>query len=186
MWFDTSGRLSDGEVVPGSGELRTIDQTRRQVVQAAGFKHAYATVELDDGRVVAVEIGDGRSDGEVPPDEVVIVEPGADHGWPDCVGDNVPVVERGATAATCDDLPPSLATFEPGATPTSIVVAPWDPSTLLLTLWVTGELVSVSLNDGSTTTLISGLSGPQHLTVDGDDVLLLEHRRDRILRLAHG
>lgn len=184
VWFNTSGRLVDGEVVAGSGEIRTIDAPGRQSVEATGFKHAYATVELADGRIVSVEIADGRADGAVPPDEVVIVERGADHGWPDCVGDNQPVAERGASTSTCDATPDSLAVFEAGATPTSIIVAPWDDTELLVTLWVTGELVSVSLDDGAVTTLISGLSGPQHLAVDDGDVLLVEHRRNRVLRLA--
>lgn len=184
VMFNTSGRLSAGAVVPGSGELRVLGPDGTEQVVATGFKHAYATVELSDGRVVVAEVGDGRFDGEVPPDELVVLVPGADHGWPDCIGDNVAVRERDATEARCAEVPGSLALFEPGATPTSIAVAPWDDTELLVALWVSGELVGVSVDDGSTRTLITGLSGPQDLTVDGSDVLLVEHRRDRVLRLA--
>ena len=111
------------------------------------------------------------------------VTPGADHGWPRCVGDNRPVAEYGGTEQVCADVPRSLAVFPAGATPTSVVVAPWDPTLLLVALWNEGQVVAVSTTTADSGVVYGGAEHPQHLTVDGDRVLLTDHVAGRILAL---
>lgn len=179
--FNTSGSIRGGSVVEGSGRLWTVTAGTGPVEFASGFKHAYAHTVDADGALWTTEIGDGRYDGERPPDELVAVAPGLDHGWPRCIGDNVPVVEFGGSDATCVDAPASLAVFEPGATPTSVVVAPWNQDTLLVALWNSGLVVSVDRATGEVATFLTGIAHPQHLVVDGDRVLIVDHEDGRIL-----
>ena len=194
LLFDTSGRLeSNGTPAEGSGILWAASPDDEITEVATGFKHAYAHVRTDDGTLYTTEIGDGRYDGERPLDELVPVTPGIDHGWPRCVGDNRPVAQYGGTVSGCADVPRPLAVFGAGATPTSVVVAPWDPAVLLVALWNEGRVVAVPV-DASTVpvdgngyeTVFDGVEHPQHLTVDGDRVLLTDHVAGRILALEDG
>lgn len=185
--FDTSGALSDGMVVEGSGTLWSIgtDGTPQEV--ATGFKHAYAHVVGPDGVLWTTEVSDGTFDGEPAADEVLEVRPGVDHGWPKCVGDNRPVAEFGATGSACTGVPSSLAVFDPGATPTSVAIAPWDPDTLLVALWNRDVVVSIDttvLAPVEPQVFATGIDRPQHLLVHGDRLLVVEHAKGRILSVA--
>lgn len=188
LLYDTSGRLeTDGTRTSGSGTLfsATAEGEIREV--ATGFKHAYAQARTADGTLYTTEIGDGRYDGERPLDELVPVVDGADHGWPRCVGNNRAVIEYGGTEAACAEAPRSLALFPAGATPTSVVVAPWDPQVLLVALWNEGQVVAVSSNAGDPAAfdvVYTGAQHPQHLTVDGDRVLLTDHVAGRVIALT--
>lgn len=192
LLYDTSGSLeADGTPTPGSGALFavTVDVggTAEISTVATGFKHAYAHTRAGDGTLYTTEIGDGRYDGERPPDELVPVVEGADHGWPRCVGDNLPVAEYGGTEAACVGVPGSLAVFRAGATPTSVVAAPWDPQVLLVSLWNEGQVVAVSTSAGDPggfEIVYTRAEHPQHLTVDGDRVLLTDHIAGRIVALT--
>lgn len=192
LLYDTSGALEDdGIPTPGSGTLFAVtvddDGVAEIAAVATGFKHAYAHTRADDGTLYTTEIGDGRYDGERPLDELVPVVEGVDHGWPRCVGDNRAVVEYGGTEAECATVPPSRALFPAGATPTSVVVAPWDTDVLLVALWNEGEVVAVPTDgdgDGEYGVVYTGADHPQHLTVDGDRVLLTDHVAGRIVALS--
>ncbi len=200
LLYDTSGRLEvDGTPTPGSGTLWAVTADGRITEVATGFKHAYAQVrtggedgggDTADGTLYTTEIGDGRYDGERPLDELVPVTPGADHGWPRCVGDNRVVIEYGGTEQDCATKPRPLAVFPAGATPTSVVAAPWDPEVLLVALWNEGQVVAVSTGSGpaageGTYSVASTVAEhPQHLTVDGDQVLLTDHVAGRIIALS--
>lgn len=186
--FDTSGSIRGGEVVAGSGRLWTVRAPESPVEYASGLKHAYAHTVDADGVLWATEVGDGSYDGAPPADELVAVQPGLDHGWPRCVGDNRPVAEYGGSGPACRDVPGSHAVFEPGATPTSVVVAPWDPDTLLVALWNRGEVLAVPRSAASSPhtgeVFLSGIEHPQHLVVDGSRLLVVDHGGGRVLAVS--
>ncbi len=190
LLYDTSGSLDDeGRPETDSGMLWAVTADGEVSPVAGGFKHAYAQVRAADGTLYTTEVGDGRYDGEPPADELVPVTPGADHGWPRCVGDNRPVAEYGGSESVCAEVPRSEALFPPGSTPTSVVVAPWDDGLLLVALWNTGQVVAVAAGDGADTTfevVYTGAERPQHLTVDGDRVLLTDHGSGSIIGLTPG
>ena len=155
---------------------------------AAGFKNAYGHTVDGEGRLWATEVGDGTFDGEPAADELVAVMPGVDHGWPRCVGDRRPVAELGADPDRCAAGPASHALFEPGATPTSVAVAPWDDTTLLVALWRDRRLVAVPTADPVAgphrpVDVVTGDLQPQHLLVDGDRLLVVDFDGGRILAL---
>jgi hypothetical protein len=133
---------------------------------------------------------DGRFDGERASDELVMIQPGDDGGWPQCVDDNRPVDEFGGTADVCDASPRSHALFGPGATPTSFVIAPWDPDQFIVALWLPGRVVTVPRTASQTphepADFIGGVESPQHLLVDGDRVLLSDHETGRIFAISPG
>lgn len=195
LLFDTSGRLSQRTEAPidpesSSGVLWAVTADGEVSAVAHGFKHAYAQTRGPDGVLWTTELADGTYDGRVAVDEIVAVVEGADHGWPRCVGDNRAVVEFGGSEQTCKSVPVSLAVFDSGATPTGLAVAPWDPAQLLVALWVTGEVVEVRLDAEtapvSAVSVYSSAGRPQHLHVDGDRVLLVDHGAGRVLALRPG
>ncbi len=186
--YGTTGSLGPGgqpvldsgvlwEHVPGSGSTRI----------AAGFKNPYAHAVDGDGPLWVTEMSDGRFDGERAADELVEVSPGVDHGWPRCIGDRLPVQEFGADAAECQSGPPSQAVFAPGATPTSVVVSPFEPETLLVALWVEQRIVAVPTTPEGRphepVEVVTGEIRPQHLLVDGDRLLIVDFDGNRILAL---
>ncbi len=180
--FDTSGSQRGGVVRERSGRLWTVGVDGEVEEYASGFKHAYAHAFDQAGTLWTTEVSDGRFDDQPPADEVVAVTRGGDHGWPGCVGDNRPVAEFGVS--DCDGVPSSLTVFAPGATPTGIVVSPFDSDALLVSLWVSGQIVSVpTVSGGSTAVRFDGLVNPQHLVVDGDQLYLSEFGLDRIVKL---
>lgn len=189
LLYDTSGAIDGDAAAEGSGTLWELIPEEEPEPYATGFKHAYARTFDADGALWEVEVDDGLYDGETSPDELVTVERGDDHGWPACVGANRPIELYGGTEATCSAQPEAHARFEAGATPTSVVVAPWDDDVLLVALWAEERVVEVPrLATGAlpvaTTTFLSGVGNPQHLTVDGNGVLLTDFDAGRILSVA--
>lgn len=186
LLYNTSGRIRNGVVEDGSGQLRSVSAAGESSVVATGLKHGYAHVFDSSGQLWVTEVSDGDFDGEPASDELVQIAAGDDAGWPKCVGDNRPVAEFGADRDACTGVAASQTLFGPRATPTSVVVSPWDPDVLLVALWVTGEVVEVSRTTSgmSPTPILSGLSRPQHLVVDNDRVLLSEFETGRILELT--
>ncbi len=87
---------------------------------------------------------------------------------------------------------PILAVFDVGATPTSVSVVPWDSGLVAVALWNSAEVVTVALDTGEVTPLVSsgqlaveggGAPRPQHLVADGDRLLLIDHDEGRIYSL---
>ncbi len=193
LLFNTSGSLrsiEDSHTSPmtSSGVLWSVDAAGSISPVASGFKHAYAQVRGLDGTLWSTEMTDGTFDDSPAEDEVVAVIEGRDHGWPSCVGNNRPVVERDATEATCAAVPRSQALFDVGATPTSIVVAPWNDRELLVSLWNRGQIVAVptapQLTPVAGTVVYEGIERPQHLTIDGERLLVVDFLGGRIVELA--
>ncbi|MGA1053322.1 MAG: hypothetical protein ACO3WU_13575, partial [Ilumatobacteraceae bacterium] len=181
--FDTSGRSvrpDSGrlELEAGSGTLWYLSEPgARPEPFATGFKHAYAHAPLGDGRWLVTEISDGRLDGVVPPDEVVVAVVGDDFGYPACVGDRTPVVEAGGDDTRCSATPSSVALLEPGSTPTGVAVAPWDPTRAFVALWNRGLVVMVDVDavGGAVDAVLAAFDRPQHLIADGDRILVTDH-----------
>ena len=139
------------------------------------------------------EIGDDPIDEGRPPDELNLVAPGADFGWLQSAGFQEPVARYGGTAAHCAATRPPVALFPPGATPTSVAFAPWAADTLLVALWVPGEVVQVKTTPagdnatGVVEPFIGGLRNPQHLLAWPDGSLLVsEFGTGTIYRVRKG
>jgi glucose/arabinose dehydrogenase len=151
---------------------------------ATGLKNAYAHVFDSDGALWTTEIAESIGDREAP-DELNRVERGADYGWPACVGDRQPVASFGGDGERCQGTVRPVAEFGPSATATSIVVNPFADGELIVTLWVTGQVVSVEADGSSTPELfIEGLPRPQSLLVDGDTLLVADHQQGAIYRVS--
>ncbi len=185
--FDTSGSERGSTVVEGTGRLWRVGDDAIPVEVASGFKHAYAHAFGADGVLWSTEMSDGKFDGQVPEDELVLVVEGVDHGWPYCVGPNRPVAEYGQE--DCEGVPESIMTFGPGATPTSVVLSPFVDGGLHVALWSRGEVVSLSQEaepgrgDGFVP-FLSGLAGPQHLVAREGRLYISEFGADRILAVV--
>lgn len=193
LLFDTAGRKRGAVRTEGSGTVFELPepsawQSMPPESIATGFKHAYAHTFTADGKLWAVEMTDGNFDGERASDELVQVSRGDDGGWPFCVDDNRVVAEFGGTPEICAESPSSHALFGPGSTPTSIVVAPWDPELLLVTLWITGTVVAVPTDPAGAPyvgqVIIDGIESPQSLLVDGDRVLVADHETGTVFALT--
>jgi len=196
LLYDTSGTLAEGTAAAGSGTLFELDPAVPGAPEpvATGFKHAYAHVAAEDGRVWTTEMNDGSFDGEAGPEEVVLLDPDAvtDGGWPRCVGDRQPVEEYGGTDAACAGTVAPLALLDPGGTPTGLALAPWDADQLLVTSWTRGEVLGLPTErpDGAPPAepdlIATGFQGPQHLlpAPDGDGLLVTEHATGTIWRLS--
>ena len=197
--FEASGTGSGPDPDPRSGVLYAVDPAAEPgtepAVVAVGFKGPYAHALDAAENLYVTEIGDGTYDGERPPDELNVIPAGVwraavagegepyDGGWPDCTGEGDPTEEFGVTAAECAELPAPLATFPPGATPTSVAVTV--DGTVLVALWVEGRVVQVDPDDGTSTDVVTGLDGPQHLLAHEDgSVLLTVHGSGQLLRLV--
>jgi len=188
LLYNTSGTISGDRAADGSGILWSLTPDAPPEALATGFKNAYARTFAADGTLWQTEVADGNYDGEPAPDELVAMAPGAsgvDFGWPACVGDNRPIALYGGSAERCADVPASHAVFEFGATPTSVVVAPWDPAMLLVALWNAGQVVAVPTERGAEPVAPEIFAStdfhPQFLVVDGGRVLLADFDAGRIL-----
>ena len=186
--YNTSGARDGDRLVEGSGSLWFLaDPSASPEPIATGFKHAYAHAPLDGRRWLVSEISDGMFNGGPPPDELLIVEPGDDFGFPRCIGDGEPVTAFDVPAEECAAAPSSLALFEPRATPTSVAIAPWDPTTALVALWTQDAIVAVPTEPGDGPHEPSGVAvdvgRPQHLHVDGTRVLVTDHISGRVLAI---
>ncbi len=198
LLYETSGRRSGNEASAGSGTLWQLDpaQPDNPTVLATGLKNAYAHVFDGNGRVWITEIGDGSVTGAdfdgQPPEELNLVVAGANYGWPQCFGTQEPALNRDGTPEICGQTEPPVTLFPPQTTPTSIVVAPWDDSVLLVALWVGGEVTAVQLEEGTdgrftgtNSTFLTGIATPQHLlpTPDGE-LLVSDHSSGTIYRIT--
>lgn len=190
LLYNTSGTISGLGAAEGSATLWALTPGEDPEVLATGFKHAYARTFDADGTLWQTEMSDGTYDGEPAPDELVMVEAGDDFGWPRCIGDRQPVEFYEGTAEYCDTTPRSHALFEPGATPTSVAVAPWDDTVLMVALWVEGRVVAVPVAgpdvDGQPVDyadFLTGIERPQHLLADGDRLLVVDYGDGRILEI---
>jgi glucose/arabinose dehydrogenase len=185
--YDTSGTLDGVGAADGSAGLWSLVPGEEPELVATGFKHAYARAFGADGTLWQTEVADGTYDGGPAPDELVAVEQGDDFGWPQCVGDGTPVVLYGGTAERCATTPRSQALFPAGSTPTSVAVAPWDPTQLLVALWNDGRIVAVP-TDGAqpvaATTFLAGIDHPQTVVGDGDRLLVVDFGGGRILAVT--
>ena len=195
--YETSGRRSGNEASEGSGILWALDPANPEnpTILATGLKNAYAHVFDANGRLWVTEIGDGAVTGEgfegQPPEELNLIIEGANYGWPQCYGNQEPALNREGTAEICARTELPVALFPPQATPTSIVVAPWDDSVLLVTQWLRGEITAVSLSEqdgrfvGTSSPFLTNILNPQHLLPTPDGALLFsEHRSGAIWRIS--
>lgn len=176
LLYVTSGTRRDAS----SGRLWLLDpQTGASRELARGLKNGYAHVFDENGRLWITEIGDGKIADQPIPDEINWVEPGADFGWPHCYG-------RELAGLDCDGVRPAVATFPVGSTPTAIAASPFAPNTLLVALWLTGEVVALPLTFGGDNAtgeirpFISQMQNPQHLISHEDEVWVSEYRTGRI------
>ena len=178
----------------GSGVLSVVTDGLRNPI-AVGFKNAYAHALGPDGALYVTEVGDGRYDGEAPPDELNVLPEAVwraalhgdadpyDGGWPRCTGDADPTEEFGATTEECEALPRPLALFPPRATPTSVAVT--SSGRVLVALWVEDRVVEVDPATGEVTDVATGLDRPQHLlAMDDGTVLLTVHGSGELVRLT--
>ena len=189
-----TGTGSGPTPAPGSGVLSTVASDELGPV-AVGFKNAHAHAVGPDGELYVTEIGDGRYDGEPPPDELNLIPADVlqlaldgngdpyDGGWPRCTGDADPTEEFGATTEECERLPRPLALFPPRATPTSVAVT--QSGRVLVALWVENRVVEVDPETGEVTEVATGFDRPQHLLAMPDgSVLLTVHGSGQLVRLT--
>jgi glucose/arabinose dehydrogenase len=164
LLYVTSGTRSDDT----SGRLWEFDpQTNESWELARGLKNGYAHVFDEDGRLWITEIGDGSVDGVTFTDELNLVIDEADFGWPRCYG-------RELSGPDCTGVRPAVTVFPDHGTPTGITLSPFAEDTLLVALWVTGEVVEIpiSLMEGNAMgeyrPIISNMQNPQHLITQPD------------------
>ncbi len=157
--FETSGNRRDED----SGKLWALNpETLEATELARGLKGAYAHVIDGNGRIWLTEIADGEVEGETLPDELNLLQTNADFGWPRCYG-------RELAGPDCSNVRPAVAIFAPHSTPTSVTISPFAEDTLLVALWVTGEVVQVPVTftadnaTGEPELFLSGINRPQHL-----------------------
>ena len=150
---------------------------------ASGLKGAYAHVVDGNGRIWFTEIADGQVDGVTLPDELNLLEVGADFGWPDCYG-------RELAGPNCDNVRPAVTIFDPQSTPTSVAISPFAPDTLLVALWVTGEVIQLPVTFtednaiGEPDPFLSGINRPQHLQTQADgSVWVSDYDTGKIYRI---
>jgi glucose/arabinose dehydrogenase len=180
LLYETSGNRRDAD----SGKLWELDpETLETQVVASGLKGAYAHAVTADGRIWLTEIADGQVNGVTLPDELNLLLPGADFGWPRCYG-------RELAGPDCTDVRPAVATFAPHSTPTSVVVSPFATDTLLVALWLRGEVVQLPITHVGDNAVsepepfLSGFNKPQHLLIQPDGSLWVSDFADgRIYRI---
>ena len=167
LLYETSGNNRDND----SGKLWELDPETLTVQEvASGLKGAYAHALDADGRIWLTEIADGQVDGVTLPDELNLLLPGADFGWPRCYG-------RELEGPDCANVRPAVATFPPHSTPTSVVISPFEADTLLVALWLSGEVVQLPLTytgnnaESDPELFLSGVSRPQHMLARPDGSL---------------
>lgn len=180
LLYETSGNRRDAD----SGKLWTLNpETGETEALASGLKGAYAHAFDENGRLWITEIVDGSIDDVTLPDEINLVTPDANFGWPTCYG-------RHLTGPDCDSVRPAVAVLPAHSTPTSIVLSPFQQDTLLVALWLTGEVVQIPfrLTDdnarGNPQPFITDLRNPQHMVVAPDSSLWLsDYARGKIYRI---
>ena len=178
--YETSGNRRSAD----SAKLWAYDPTTNATREiATGFKGAYAHVYDDAGRLWSTEVADGSIGGETLPDEVNLVIEGGEYGWPRCYG-------RELAGPDCENVRPAVLTFAPRSTPTGIAVSPFSADTLLVALWVTGDVVRIPVRvagDGAigiAEPFITGMQNPQHIVVADDAVYISEYATGKIWQIS--
>jgi len=171
--YETSGSIASGEVVTGSGVLWAFDPSDgSSTAVATGVKNAYAHALLPDGQVLVADIGDNVDPQPVEELNVVPIDGNGggpvDLGWPACAGD-----------ASCPGVIGPLATFEPTSTPTGVAVV---DGNAYVALFVTGELIRVSLATGASEVVLGDNEGLHTVLARPDGTLwLTDHLSGSIL-----
>ena len=177
LLYETSGTRRD----PTSGRLWEYDpQTNEHRELASGLKNGYAHSFDENGRLWITEIADGSIDDVTLPGEINLVVEGAHFGWPTCYG-------RILTGPDCEGVRPAVAVLPENSTPTGIAMSPFTENSLLVALWVTGEVIEVSFEMagdnavGEIRPFITDLQNPQHLITQPDNsVWVSEFRTGKI------
>ncbi|MEW5988720.1 MAG: glucose sorbosone dehydrogenase [Chloroflexota bacterium] len=199
LLYETSGQRVGREAAPGSAVLWALDTSNPTAPRplAVGLKNAYAHTLDTSGRLWITDVADDPVNGKAPPDELNVIMDWTDSsipdfGWPACFGFQQPAVNYGGTEAGCQATQTAVALFPPHATPTSVVVSPWHPETLLIALWNQGEVVQVKIqadgaqSSGQVEPFISGFQNPQHLLNWSDGTLLMsDHSSGTLYRVTH-
>jgi len=173
LLFETSGNSFDRD----SGKLWELDpQTNARRIVATGLKGAYAHVFDQAGRIWLTEIADGSVEGVVLPDEINLImlndDEIPDFGWPRCYGQEL-------SGPDCTGVRAAVTTLPTHSTPTGIALSPFSPNTLLVALWVTGQVVEIPfMIDGENAIgdpriLFDDLRNPQHIETQADGTVLI-------------
>lgn len=179
--YETSGNRRQSD----SGKLWAIDPETFAIEElASGMKGAYAHVEDGFGRIWLTEIADGSVGGVTLPGEINLLSDGANYGWPTCYG-------RELAGPDCAGSTPAVTVLPVHSTPTSIAISPFAEDTLLVALWLTGEIVQIpyTINNGTASgdavPFASGFKNPQHvLTLDDGSILVSDYTTGRIYRIV--
>ncbi len=180
LLYVTSGP-DDDDLNLGEGRLWAINPQRPTEPQllGVGFAMPYAHTTDADNQMWVVNMTEDILAGEVPPDALFKLDLTADSAQPPCYYYDDPKVEypNGKAPDTCGSTHQPVLFFPPHSTPTSIVVSPWEPNTLLVTFWIAGEVVRVPLGGAGATptwdTFLSGMVNAQNLVVLPDESLLV-------------
>lgn len=169
-------------------ELNTQDSTQPRPV-ATGISLAYAHVFDAQGRLWVTNVTNDIINDKVPPDSLDLVL------WHDVAGLQCfyypDLIAQENLPDMCVYPRRPAVYFPPHATPTGVAVSPWEPDTLLVALWVAGEIVRVPLQmvgdnaQGQMQSFIGGLRNPQHLLTLADGALLVsDHGAGVIYRIT--
>ena len=175
LLYETSGNRVDVD----SGKVWELDPlTNERRIVATGLKGGYAHVFDSAGRLWLTEIADGAVEGVTLPGEINLILPtddeAPDFGWPRCYGKEL-------AGPDCTGVRAAQITLPTHSTPTSIDLSPFSPNTLLVALWVTGEVIEVSFTVGEEgavelgepQTFLSELRTPQHIDTQTDNSVLI-------------
>ena len=167
LLYEVSGRRSN----PDSGRLYEYDPaTGQSRILATGLKNAYAHAFDENGRLWMTEIADGTLDDVTYPGEINLLVDGADFGWPTCYGQEL-------VGTDCDGTRPAVKVLPENSTPTGIAISPFTADTLIVALWLTGEVIEVPLSfvgdnaRGGERPFIENMENPQHLFTHPDGSL---------------
>lgn len=182
LLYVTSGP-DDEDLSLGEGRLWTIDPKNPAEPEniGVGFAMPYAHTLDESQRLWVVNMTEDIIAGEVPPDALFMVDMASTAEGVPCyyyydLKDEYP---DGKAPDFCESANGPVVFFPPHSTPTSIVVSPWEPNTLLVSFWIAGEVVRVPIDsvDGNMSAtwepFISGMVNAHHMTVLKDGTLLV-------------
>ena len=158
---------------------------------ATGIALAYAhTFDVQD-RLWVTNVTNDIIDNKVPPDSLDLVLWGESTALQCFYYPELAAPE--SLPDMCVHTREPAAFFPPHATPTGVVASPWETDTLLVALWVAGEIVRVPVHmagdnaQGKWESFVSGFGNPQHLLVlDDGSLLVSDHGTGVIYRITHG